>query len=81
MYDQMTTEALQAEQTHLHTEGKALKRKRRDLDAELQRRAIAASAGRKLDQMSPAERAAAAQMIGQVGAIASGESIGTPGAR
>lgn len=80
MNKQTTAELLQM-QTALHGQMKALKTHKRAVDAELQRRAIAEAAARKVAAMSPAERAAAAQLIGQAGGIASGETVGEPGAR
>ncbi len=68
-------------QTALHGSMKEIKKQKRAVDAELQRRAIAREAARKVAQMSPAERAAAAQIIGQAGGIPSGEAVGTPGAQ
>lgn len=74
-----TTDELRQIQTTLHSRMKALKVEKRTVDAELQRRAIAWSAAGKLAQMSPDERAAVGQLIGQAGAIASRAAVGTPG--
>lgn len=79
--DEYTNEQLIDLQRALHADMKAIKAKKRAVDAELQRRSIVQSAARKLDQMSPAERAVAGQLIGQAGGVPSGESVGTPGAR
>ena len=78
-YQNMTTEQLRNEQTAMHVQTKQLKQKKRALDTELQRRTIEQDAARKVAAMSPAERAVAAQLIGQAGHIPSGETVGTPG--
>ena len=80
MKDRSTVELLQ-QQTALHGSMKEIKQQKRAVDAELQRRAIAESAARKLAQMSPSERAVAAQLIGQAGGIQSDAAVGTPGAQ
>lgn len=76
----LPTDELLSLQTRLHGQMKAIKQQKRLVDFELQARSIKESAARKLAQMSPSERAVAAQLIG-AGSIASGEVIGTPGAR
>jgi len=76
----LTTEQLQEMQCVLHGDMKAVKAQKKRVDAEIQQRAIQDEAARKLRRMSPAERAAAAQLLGASG-ISSGESVGTPGAR
>lgn len=78
---QLTVADLEEMQQVLHGDMKTIKVHKKAVDAELQRRTIADAAVRKLAQMSPAERTAAAQLLGQAGGIPSGESVGTPGAR
>lgn len=78
--NEQTNEQLEARKQDIHSTIKLLKKEKRAIDAELQRRSITESAARKVAQMSPEERAAAAQMIGRAGGIASHAAVGKPGA-
>lgn len=78
-YASMTIDVLLAEQLRLYGNMKNIKAQKRAVDGELQHRTITAEAVKKLAAMSPAERAVAAQLIGQAGGIATQEILGTPG--
>jgi multidrug resistance efflux pump len=72
-------DALEAELTTLHAQHKAIKARKREIGARLEAARAAAAAAATVAAMSPAERAAVAQMLGAAG-IASAEGVGTPGA-
>lgn len=80
MYETMTIEQLQAEQTALYEAMKACKAKKRAIDAELDRRAADEEVTTALTKMSPEARAHLVQKIGAAG-IPPQAAVGTPGAQ
>jgi hypothetical protein len=77
--DEATVEQLEALLTDLDGERRVLKAQKRAVVAVLERKRAEAAAVDKVAVMSPAERAAVAQVIAKAGAVPSAEAVGTPG--
>lgn len=78
-YGDMTVEELEAEQTRLHAEARAVQARRGEVAAVLDKRRTAEAAQRRVEGLSDPERAALAQALGVPG-IQAGSQVGTPGA-